>query len=438
MVITHNLPAMNVRRHFSTSAKATRALSEKLSSGYRINRSADDAAGLSVSEKMRRQIRGLNQSVKNIEDGISMIQTAEGALDEVHNMLHRMQELSIQSANDTNADEDRRALDAEVQQLKKEIASVFTNTEFNGKGLFTTTYVTLGQLESNTQNLRVGGRRITTYKVLEKGNVSMDSYDYFSTQWTVKNNAGNYGFSFDITDKASGTVVRSLQGEVTKTDVYAMIEGKADCNVRLNDKKSSNDYINIQLRTTLNGKFSPSSSNLEVTNPTQYKKELEAYEAAWFQSIASSNVYMDRVAYCYCGTVDDPIMKDIIIQTGANSGETTKMEWTCLNLDMIGIQGINVLTHSNAQEAIGSVQEAVKIVSATRSNFGAIQNRLEKCRNNNENYAENLQRAESQIRDADMAEEIMKHSRHDILQQTAQAMLAQANQMNQGVLHLLQ
>jgi len=446
MVIAHNLSAMNVQRQFNITIRGVKKSTEKLSSGYRINRSADDAAGLSISEKMRNQIRGLNQACNNIEDGISLIQTADGALSEVHNILHRIGELSVKSANDTNAEEDRSIINDEVIQLKKEIEDIFEKTEFNGKGLFTTSKLTAGFIGvGGTPGLRisVGGQNRGPLKVIDSGMVVEDASYYFASTWNViDDGAGNYKFSFSLFDKETGDMVSNLIDSISKVDFREACEKGKYCNLTLEDElhtdpimPPNSTYIQIGFERDM---FRPSQADLKTINPTQYEAELDAYQLSKVEAIKNANIYMMDDLHYYCGTMDSPIMKDMVLQTGANAGNITEMNWKSLNLDVIGMQNTNVLTHLDSQNAIGEVQRAIKIVSAERSNFGAIQNRLEKTLNNNQNYAENLQSAESQIRDTDMANEVLINTKHNILQQVSQAMLAQANQNNQSVLSLIQ
>lgn len=391
-------------------------------------------------------LRGLNQAINNIEDGVSLIQTADGALNEVHSILHRIGELAVKSANDTNAIEDRDIINDEVVQLKKEIEDIFEKTEFNGKGLFTTSKLTAGFIGSgSTQGLRIaiGGQGRGPIKVIDDGNVIEDATYYFSSAWTVKDDgAGNYEFSFSVFDKNSGDMVSNLVDKVSKVEFREACEKGGYCNLKLEDELDTDpvmpkDYTYMQIGFEKD-KFQPSQVDLKLSNPVQYEAELDAYETSKVEALENANIYMTKDLSYYCGTRENPIMKDMVLQTGANAGDTTIMNWKSLNLDVIGMQGTNTLTHEDSQNAIGEVQRAIKIVSAERSNFGAIQNRLEKALNNNHNYAENLQSAESSICDADMATEVLINTKYNILEKIGQAMLAQANQNNQSVLSLLQ
>ena len=269
MIINHNMMAMNSHRQLGVNSTNQSKSTEKLSSGLRINRAGDDAAGLSISEKMRGQIKGLNQASRNAQDGISLIQTAEGSLDEVHSMLQRMRELSVQAANDTNVTADRQAIASEITALTEEITAISTRSEFN------------------TQKL-------------------------------------------------------------------------------------------------LNGSFSGKT-----------------------------------------------------FQIGANSGQTIKLSIAAMNAGALSIDKVSVGTTSKAQAATTSINKALETVSKQRSALGAVQNRLEHTIKNVDNSAENLQAAESRIRDVDMAKEMMEFTKSNVLNQAAQAMLSQANQLPNQVLQLL-
>ena len=272
MVVQHNMQATNANRMLGGNVKAVAKNTEKLSSGYKVNRAADDAAGLSISEKMRNQIRGINQAVSNAEDGQYLIQTAEGNMNEIHSILQRMGELATKAANDVNATEDRTSINDEMTQLKDEINSIASKAAFNGTKL--------------------------------------------------------------------------LNGAMSK------------------------------------GKY---------------------------------------------------------LQVGAVKGENMKIEIAKLTSTGMGITSANlkVSSHKTAEVAMSTITKAIKYVSAQRSKLGAIQNRLDYTINNLENYSENLTASESNIRDTDMAKEMVNYSKNNILQQAAQSMLAQANQSNQGVLSLL-
>ncbi|ENZ02275.1 hypothetical protein HMPREF1092_01510 [Clostridium thermobutyricum] len=268
MIINHNMSAMNAHRQMGINNNMQSKAMEKLSSGQRINRAGDDAAGLAISEKMRGQIRGLEGASRNAQDGVSLIQTAEGALNETHNMLQRMRELAVQGANDTNVEQDREAIQAEITELALEITRIGEQTQFNGQAL--------------------------------------------------------------------------LDGSFT---------GK--------------------------------------------------------------------------------------LQIGANTDQSLEITIEDMTAATLGVEGLTVDNHDDATAAITTIDDAIKTVSEQRANLGALQNRLEHTIATNDNSAENLQAAESRIRDVDMAKEMLNFSKANILSQASQAMLAQAKQVPQGVLQLL-
>ena len=296
MIVQHNMSALNTNRQLGATNSAVAKSTEKLSSGYRINRAGDDAAGLTISEKMRSQIRGLEQGSTNAQDGISLIQTAEGALNEVHSVLQRMRELAVQGANDTNVSADRSAINKEIGALREEISRIGESTEYNTMKIFTEDF------SSEDKFLQVGA------------------------------------------NKSSGDGI----GE----------DGVGEQTIKLKMIQIGSDEI-----TAADG---------EETAEMSFVDELEA----------------------------------------TSNNETY-------------------------QSAIESIDKAISVVSSSRSDLGAIQNRLEHTIANADNTAENLQSAESRIRDVNMADEMVKYSKSSILQQAGQSMLAQANQQTQGVLSLL-
>jgi flagellin len=362
MVVQHNITAMNSNRMLGITTGAQAKSTEKLSSGYKINRAADDAAGLSISEKMRKQIRGLTQASTNAQDGISAVQTAEGALTEVHDMLQRMNELAVKAANGTMSSSDKADVQNEIKQLSSEIDRVATTTKFNE------TYL----LNGNT-----GGKSTSAWN----GSLS------FSLQVGADNKDDNriQVNIFSITASAIGVGVlddenKTKNGiEVTNTDIVEKYHYGVDDNGSI-------------IRIT--GKTEADGTDSAVT-----------------------------------------IKAGSILPIGANSGEGNVNKATSATAGGGGY--ISVKTTSTARAAIDNISAAIKLVSARRSKLGAIQNRLEHTIKNLDNVVENTTAAESQIRDTDMASEMVQFSKNNILQQAGQSMLAQANQSNQGVLSLL-
>lgn len=355
--------AMNTHRQLGIGNNNGAKSMEKLSSGFRINRAGDDAAGLSISEKMRGQIRGLNQASRNSQDAISLIQTAEGALNESHAILQRMRELAVQSANDTNVGADRDALQAEVTQLVGELDRIANQTEFNEKKLL------------------------------------------------------NGGLGGSVTQNAASTTVLAVAGVASVStsgspaDTYTISTGAAGELTITNSAATKTQTI-----TNVNGAQTLNFSDFGITIETN-------------AGYAADNAVGDIVVTA----------GSAVFQIGANKDQNISLSIADMRATgtQLGLTGIDISTQTNANDAIETINTALTRVSEERSNLGAVQNRLEHTIKNLDNTSENLQAAESRIRDVDMAKEMMEFTKNNILQQAAQAMLAQANQAPQGVLQLL-
>lgn len=411
MIINHNLNAMNAHRQMGINTTNQGKAIEKLSSGQRINRAGDAAAGLAISEKMRGQIRGLEGASRNAQDGISMIQTAEGALNETHNMLQRMRELAVQGANDTNTAEDRTKIQEEMNQLMTEIDRISTDTEFNKQKLLDGSFSGKLQIGAN------GGQ-----------NVGLD---------IDKLNSSSLGLT--TTTKIDDPVKLTADSNL-KDGVYTVSEdGKA-----LLDSKG-NTVGTIDAGTlTVNGvdtDFTTSTlkkgSELTVKDgEVAVKNELgdsAKVLASGNYKVSGTNVLKDGELIGTLGT------NEIILTDGTKVAEEHLgfEAGTLKNGSEFAIGGVDVSNHSKASGAIETINSAIETVSEARGKLGAMQNRLEHTIATNDNSAENLQAAESRIRDVDMAKEMMNLSKNNVLVQAAQSMLAQANQQPQGVLSLL-
>lgn len=674
MIIQHNMLAMNANRQFGINTGKTKKTAEKLSSGYKINRAADDAAGLSISEKMRRQIRGLSQSAENIQDGIGYVQTADGALNEAHDILQRMNELAVKSANGTNTEEDREYIDQEVQQLKGELDRIFETTSFNDKLIwvpnknervqigteekqavrFTGSTNYPGVTNDNCDVLAYNGYKINAD---DQGvNVSWTGYDgnAYETKkidWATLE-ANNYSFEmsdyfdktahpalFDTNDKPvlKQKVSFSVQETATIDDIIASINGcvmshyegvsmsgqfentsgnavSNDMSVvdesatynaayvsnakstdgrdfdaaddtyleaadssgnKLTSSSTTGNLISSPSATTVEaarnstegwkfsfymegvGKVTAQSTSIDYWAPSDTSDDDETYWWDWHEyysngvlereklankenvgtgtlgdvmsvltgrkgvdgtpglltyanggdadnggyieinfSLTSDQPYssgsvtsgtsvgsfalqfrVDKTdtedtvlqkirnslngstvldfrsssggsdtAYIYRAyenthIIDVPIWgggKNFFVQAGTEAGEHINIQYDCLSVRQLGMHETNVLTVEDSEDAIDSIKSAIQTISSQRSDFGAYQNRLEHSYNVNKNTEENTQASESVIRDTDMAKTMMEHSSLNILLQAGQAMIAQANQSNQGVLQLLQ
>ncbi|MGI8349272.1 flagellin [Niallia circulans] len=370
MIINHNLSAMNTYRQMGANQTNASKSMEKLSSGLRINRAGDDAAGLAISEKMRGQISGLNQAQRNSQDGISLIQTAEGALNETHSILQRMRELATQAANDTNTDQDRQELQKELNQLTSEINRIGNNTEFNQKKLL-----------NGSQSLSSGSRVATA------GNTASGNGLHLQVGANSQQN-----FTVDIFDmRAEALGIAGSKG--TSAQI-----GKADL---AGQKNKWDDTIGTEKYTSASG-ASITGKKVLTENGTTIGAELVAKSSdAKFASGAANKL--------------------------TDAGNDTGAE----------VYALDISDHKKATSAISTIDAAINQVSAERSKLGAFQNRLEHTISNLGNSSENLQSAESRVRDVDMAKEMMEMTKSNILSQASQSMLAQANQRPQAVLQLL-
>ena len=404
MRIQHNIAALNSYRNLTGNNNAVSKNLEKLSSGYRINRAGDDAAGLAISEKMRAQITGLNTAQKNAQDGVSLVQTAEGALTEVHSMLNRMVELADQSANGTYDNAvDRANLQKEITSLKSEIDRIADSTNFNGIDLLN------GDLSTSTTSTVTSKEDATGKKA------GVDLKFTFADQFK---DGGNLNV----------TVAKGNQGDPLKVVVAntGVITITADV-----EKSYSADDIKTAL------------ANADVTAITDATQKAKVQELLATVSVTGSGI-KGATGYTAIdkgtGTAAGPTGKALTLQIGDTSADFNQMKVSVsdMHTDALGIKDIDISNQAGAKAAVDKIKAAINSVSSTRGDLGAIQNRLEHTINNLSVTAENMTAAESRIRDVDMANEMMAYTKNNILVQSSQAMLAQANQIPQGVLQLLQ
>ena len=386
MIINHNMNAMNAHRNMNSSTIAQGKAMEKLSSGLRINRAADDAAGLAISEKMRSQIRGLNQASRNAQDGISMIQTAEGALSETQAIGQRMRELAVQSANGTYTDEDRALINQEFLQLKSEIDRIATDTEFNGNKVL---------------NGSLSGKEIT---------------------------AGNGA----EVENADSLPLADIFGSVDPLEVAKLGEGTFEIKITKN-----NDDVTVELidKANFNDKEYVMDSFIieDAEDSETFKLAGVEFELSQLETEVSDG---QSATISFVNTAEKK-EDGVTLQVGANKNQSIGVSVDNMRSRELGLGGVSVATALDAQDAIQLIDDAVSRVSAQRADLGATQNRLEHTIASTDNTAENLQASESRIRDVDMAKEMMNLTRLNILQQASQAMLAQANQAPQNVLSIL-
>ena len=410
MRIQHNIMAMNAYRNYANNTSALSKNLEKLSSGYKINRAGDDAAGLAISEKMRAQITGLDKAQDNAKDGISLVQTAEGALTEVHDMLNRMYELAEQSANGTFEDgTDRKQLQKEVNQLKSEINRIADSANFNGIKLLD------GSMSANATT------KLTSTATNSKAGVDLNIVADSVYDATGKRTELDFGLS--VTTKASsvgvsvsedGTVLITVQGKdkdgITAEEIQAML-----ADAKATSTSVSEDMMDAVRNATITG--------TGISAPT---------------SAAQGNQWTD--VNTMNSTVTANKGESLVLQIGDTSDSFNQLRVGIkdCHVDALGLTDMKIGDQDSAAKALDMIKSAINYVSDVRGTLGATQNRLDHTINNLSVMQENIQDAESTIRDTDVADEMMAYTKNNILIQSAQAMLAQANQVPQGVLQLLQ
>ena len=380
MVVKHNLTAMNSNRMFNLTNKSQARSTEKLSSGYKINRAADDAAGLSISEKMRRQIRGLTQASSNAADGISCVQTAEGALNEVHDMLQRMNELAVKGANGTLTTDDRSYITMEVRQLMSEIDRVQSTTTFNEQNLLDGTFKNIG--------LQVGAES-GQHIAITIGNMSANDLIASALAKGIFYQTNNNSPLCQDIDKPNPDHTGYPQGVIA----YWVPQNSTYAKQEYWDKSMVQPW------------GSPGHSHL-----------LGAEDLTIFHSFSYDAISDEKIK--------DRLTTDYQAGTTGGTEEALALDKAA---DVRYFQALNAFAKS-----------AIQDVSETRSKLGAIQNRLEHTISNLDNIVENTTSAESAIRDTDIATEMVKYANNNILAQAGQSMLSQANQSNQSALALLQ
>ena len=481
MVVQHNLTAMNSNRMLGITTKTQAKATEKLSSGYKINRAADDAAGLAISEKMRKQIRGLTQASSNAQDGISAVQTAEGALTEVHDMLQRMNELAVKAANGTQSASDREAIQSEINQLVTEIDRVSITTKFNetyllkgnnngevGKLTYTVAGATLGTTGGTTGANAVfttstkgvnGSTGVLKAGTSEIENAALKDSGITGGDLTASKYDQDVLSKINNSTSISGRSIAVKTNGGTTTVTYVVVESTAAGG---KNTYSGTDYASVsEVVGALNQEGIESGS---ATDPT-----IKAFASMDEMMAAIKNDFGNdiKAISSYITDVDDSGAKltnaagdevnqtwlkvetfadlnsavDLSLHVGADSTAENKisMNIAMMSARGLGVNGLKVNgdDDSNANAAINTIADALQKVSNQRASLGAVQNRLEHTINNLDNVVENTQSAESAIRDTDMATQMVTYSNNQILAQAGQAMLAQSNQANQGVLSLL-
>jgi len=494
MVVQHNLQAMNSNRLLGITTGTLQKSTEKLSSGYRINRAADNAAGLAISEKMRKQVRGLTQASSNAEDGISSVQTAEGALTEIHDMLQRMNELAVQSANGTNSSDDRSYIQDEIDQLSQEIDRVAETTKFNETYLlkgdrqavkgYSFAYKTLTEDAAKA----LGGEATKGAASINGGAAMTDAATNLSlavdfTGATVSSTYQNalakalrdQGVTVTVTTGSTGAnvPVLTLNGSDAKSNFTVTAKDMEGGVFEVYNKKSelvatitadgATDAGRTQILTahTVSAAaydqdvavaYDKDGNAISANNLSQYYTATGAGEAGTngtIQSNAGVKIYdalgkelaLDDMKDYVFAVKDQTATLNLSFHVGADGTDNNKININiaAMSAKGLGVNGLKVngTDGTKATDAIETISAAIKKVSTQRSALGAVQNRLEHTINNLDNIVENTTAAESAIRDTDMATEMVKYSNANILSQAGQSMLAQSNQSNQGVLSIL-
>lgn len=496
MVIAHNIQAMNAQRQYGINVSQKSRATEHLSSGYQINRAADDAAGLSISEKMRKQIRGLSQASENAEDGISMVQIADGAMAEVHDMIDRGLELSIKAANGTLSYSDRCSIQDEIDQIKLEIDGIKERTKFNE------IYVLKGERVERTKEIPAGAENngATMPAWVNFGSARDDGYmsEVYTNTYqfvvdptatpqdirtaTVNHAAASIDFSGLTAANASDLAgtgffatcctcysyysIEFVTGEPTSSEI-SMESQTFIYKINIDGVASGADLIARIIDGTQNGKpqghftefaadaASPDKLYIYDARSTDTQDDVENSAAGWTAAsewLDWDDPYYNVSADSTSGLFGEGVMvsrtktvitdytelpQQIALHIGADAENRMPVRLAVISSHALGIDGVDVRSIAGADKAITDFHEAKAFVSTNRSRMGAYQNRLEHTINNLDNIVENTTAAESQIRDADMAQEMVTFSLASILTQTGEAMIAQANQSNQGVLTLI-
>ena len=481
MVVQHNLTAMNSNRMLGLTTASQAKSTEKLSSGYKINRAADDAAGLSISEKMRKQIRGLTQASSNAQDGISAVQTAEGALNEVQDMLQRMNELAVKAANGTNSEDDRSYIQNEIDQLTTEIDRVSETTKFNETYLlkgdknldkeYTYSYKNFKTAQESAATFGADGATGLTVEYKETAATSQKTQDEQNELLKALRDQGVKITATTTADAGDGIAYKvELTGSAA--DKFNIKETGTAGKFAITDKEGNTLATLTAKGTTLTaGTAGSATANVVATSVTAAKATTA--KAKYYDkdgnTIAANALNKYFIAdkggvskkadapkiYDALGNIDKSVdagdigaLQDLTaslsltlhVGADATSNNQITLSIDAMSAKGLGVNGLKVdgTDDTNALSAIDTIKEAIQKVSTQRSALGAVQNRLEHTINNLDNVVENTTSAESQIRDTDMATEMVKYSNNNILAQAGQAMLAQSNQSNQGVLSLLQ
>lgn len=460
-IVAHNLLAMNANRQFGITSKKKAKSTEKLSSGYKINRAADDAAGLSISEKMRRQIRGLNKAEENIQDGISLCQVADGALNETHDILQRMNELAVKAGNDTNSQTDRAFIQTEIDALTAEIDRIANQTTFNEE-----IYPLLGK-EKNTSNTIVPDA--SSIRIDENGTawILPEELKEYTATFGVFSNQTVYVDDIEYNSSQHGTITVVGYQPYDAPTIIPHWFGRAVSGTNLSN------HLTLPISSSLNKEYSLFISDLKVNanGHVYYVSKLNGQNVYpvigrdengnWLSvpigvDLDSSYPSLPQpghngsyvLATRYnstgqgnntegVGNGENVENRNIFIHMATEPGIGMFIDLVNATAKGIGVDKLDVSSMENAGNAINAIKGAIEKISGYRNVFGSQQNRLEHAMRVNANIAENTTDAESRIRDTDVAKEMLTFSNENILAQTGQSMLSQANQSQQNILSLL-
>jgi flagellin len=413
MIINHNIAALNAWRQLQNNTTAANSALEKLSSGYRINKAGDDAAGLAISQKMQGQINGLSQASRNAQDAISLVQTAEGALNETQSILQRMRELAVQSANDTNTAQDRLQVQTEINQLTNEIDRIANTTQFNTKNLIN------GTLGSGVAAAQAA---VLTGTVALNGGAATSA----TTLAALADTAGNVfgiaaGDEIIIQSKVGSTYVSGTYTVSAAADTLGSLLAEVSSVIGANEVTMVGGAIHVS-------GIVGAANDLGVITLTVKDSSGNIREAAT-NSLSAFTKNQNAADIAAEGTATFMI--------GANQGQTMTLNIGDMRATALGVNGLSLQTQSQANLSITVIDNAINTVSTQRANLGAVQNRLEHTINNLGTSSQNLTAAQANITDVDMASEMSTYTKDNVLQQAATAMLAQANQQPSLVLQLL-
>lgn len=452
MKINHNMPALRALRQLGKSETLLSDSLYKLSSGNRINRSADDAAGLAIAHKLKIQLNGLSQSSNNAWDGISLIQTAEGALNEVHAMLQRMNELSVQAANGSNLAEDRMNIQRELNQLKQEVDRLANSMDFNGVKILNGELDLMGQISDKTK-----AQLEAIHESVNPGKYGF-TVTRKATKAQVTGSAMTGTMAADGTIQINGESFSYKQGE-SKTEVYGRLQQFANDlgitaglnagNLFLERQEYGSKPITLEGTPAALAEFGLTAGTVtgQDVDATPTGTDFPAGtivkasgQELTFQGPDGFSIKVKIKDAANAGdTIGMELLKEgpAVLQIGANYGHTMQVRIPNISSAAIGITDVDVRSQKEAQDSIGLVKDAITLVSSIRSKMGAYQNRLEYTITNIDTSSLNMTEAHSRIMHIDMSVEMTEYTKQNVIQQAATALLAQANQKPQEMLQLL-